>query len=165
MVFTSSTFFLFPKQHVPSPIPPTYHLQSYCCKQILKNKRSDISNEAVVSLQWRLDSLGSIILENHSLQLNGVPSASDDTKDTYRSTLDETGMQEAETMLKTDVVVEEPKTFRQVVLSTLFLTDLVWMCTQRLRSWIFVGMFNSWITRLACGDKMAGNLSIILLKY
>ncbi|KAK7087540.1 equilibrative nucleobase transporter 1-like [Littorina saxatilis] len=45
------------------------------------------------------------------------------------------------------------KTFRQVALSRLFLTDLLWMSVQRLRSWIFVGIFNPWITRLACGDK------------
>ncbi|XP_076434626.1 LOW QUALITY PROTEIN: equilibrative nucleobase transporter 1-like [Babylonia areolata] len=45
------------------------------------------------------------------------------------------------------------KTFLKVALSPLFLTDVMWISVQRLRSWIFVGMFNTWITRLACGDK------------
>ena len=56
------------------------------------------------------------------------------------------------------------KTFRQVVLCPLFLTDLLWISVQRLRSWIFVGMFNPWITRLACGDKTLGkNLQVSVL--
>ncbi|KAK7505907.1 hypothetical protein BaRGS_00002629, partial [Batillaria attramentaria] len=61
--------------------------------------------------------------------------------------------QESEAMIQSVTSPESRKTFRQVALSPLFLTDLMWMSFQRLRSWIFVGMFNPWITRLACGDK------------
>jgi hypothetical protein len=58
---------------------------------------------------------------------------------------------------------EKPKTFRQVVLSPLFVTDVVWISVHRLRSWLFVGMFNPWITQLACGDRALGLCYIILL--
>lgn len=46
----------------------------------------------------------------------------------------------------------ENMTFRQVLCSPLFWTHLVWFSSQRFRNWIFVGVFNPWITRLACGD-------------
>ncbi|KAL8580959.1 hypothetical protein ACOMHN_017526 [Nucella lapillus] len=61
--------------------------------------------------------------------------------------------QELESILLGGEKKTEGKSFRQVALSPLFLTDLLWISVQRLRSWIFVGMFNPWITRLACGDK------------
>ena len=48
------------------------------------------------------------------------------------------------------------KDFKKIAVSPLFFFDLMWMCFQRLRSWFFVGMFNPWITRLACGDKALG---------
>lgn len=63
---------------------------------------------------------------------------------------------EGESMLQRKSSDEGKKTFRQVALSPLFLTDLLWISFQRLRSWIFVGMFNPWITRMACGDKALG---------
>ena len=73
----------------------------------------------------------------------------------------DSGAPEGEIMLlkKTS---SDRKTFRQVALSPLFLTDLLWISVQRLRSWIFVGMFNPWITRLACGDKALGKFIVSL---
>ena len=72
---------------------------------------------------------------------------------------------EGESMLQRKSIDEGKKTFRQVALSPLFLTDLLWISFQRLRSWIFVGMFNPWITRMACGDKALGILFNLLLVY
>ncbi|KAL5016279.1 hypothetical protein ScPMuIL_005868 [Solemya velum] len=49
--------------------------------------------------------------------------------------------------------MKPPKTFKQEMLSPLFMWDLMWMCFQRLRSWFFIGAFNPWITHMAGGDK------------
>ena len=67
-------------------------------------------------------------------------------------------------MLENDVFEEEEEegqteemvTLKQVLTSTLFIWDAVWMCCHRLRSWFFVGIFNPWITHLAEGNLETG---------
>ncbi|ESO97379.1 hypothetical protein LOTGIDRAFT_114888 [Lottia gigantea] len=44
-------------------------------------------------------------------------------------------------------------TFKKVLLSPLFLFLVFWISVHRLRGWMFIGVFNPWMSRLVCGDR------------
>ncbi|XP_064612367.1 equilibrative nucleobase transporter 1-like [Liolophura sinensis] len=48
---------------------------------------------------------------------------------------------------------ERETSLRKELCSPLFIMEVAWMSFQRLRSWLFVGVFNPWITTLAAGDQ------------
>ncbi|XP_025089187.1 solute carrier family 43 member 3-like isoform X2 [Pomacea canaliculata] len=159
LIFTGSTFFLLPRMHIPSPLPPSYRLRSDVCRRLHAKTKS--ANNTHAKMEYRIDEMGSAVLLE-SLAVTDVDGNNTHAnhESVYPEKLDaaEEGeglqsVQEKDGVIPSDGRPTDSKTFRQVALSPLFITDLVWMCVQRLRSWIFVGMFNPWITRLACGDK------------
>ena len=188
LILTTSTFCLLPKNRIPFPVTPGYRLRCFLCHR-LRGRRLEAhiptSNEwrvdpngSIILTRGFSASRGSLDGDEPSPMedRNGKPLSSDGdlqppkditltvsphgdgTADNTDHPDTESAPVEGESMLH-NKAKEKRKTFRQVALSPLFLTDLVWMSVQRLRSWIFVGMFNPWITRLACGDKALGRVA------
>ncbi|XP_041349137.1 solute carrier family 43 member 3-like [Gigantopelta aegis] len=158
LIIISSTFLLHKKHHLPWPIPPDYVLElNTCCRQ-KKNARQENGpddktwtlnvNGSMVNLSSKDKPTGSVAVD---LPVTKGEVKKDKEKSTTHTEVEEDQKIE-ETFLRTGDTTPV-KDFSKIALSPLFLFDLMWICIQRLINWFFVGFFNPWITRLACGDK------------
>ncbi|KAK6190672.1 hypothetical protein SNE40_002484 [Patella caerulea] len=171
LVVTFGTFCLLPRYRLPWPQPTKYKYRPFIYRLLVRKKSVTLENEGIsrpLNKELTMDEFGSvmvyedtlsqqIVIENDIVKFDGK-----DGKDVIelnggKCKLVEENIKESDSKPKADekrnpdnVIV--PK-FSKMLLSPLFLWDLMWMCFQRLRNWMFIGVFNPWMTRLACGDK------------
>ncbi|XP_071093116.1 equilibrative nucleobase transporter 1-like [Haliotis cracherodii] len=141
-----STAVVHRKSHFPWPLPPNYKFRFTLSKYLRNKKDSHHDNDANVI--WRSNDNGSMMIVKNP-EMNSTSE--------NKEFLNDEKLIDSENNINglTASVAERTRTptMLEVMKTPLFMCNLMWMCFQRLRSWFFVGMFNVWITRLACGDK------------
>ncbi|XP_046546190.1 solute carrier family 43 member 3-like [Haliotis rubra] len=147
-----STVIVHRKSHFPWPLPPDYKFRYYnfsTCQHFRNKKERHYDTDANVI--WRSNENGSMMIvkkiEEKSTSENRKSLIGD------KVTNDEKCGDSANGLSASVPEQTRTPTMLEVMKTPLFIWNLMWMCFQRLRSWFFVGMFNVWMTRLACGDK------------
>ncbi|XP_074645509.1 equilibrative nucleobase transporter 1-like [Tubulanus polymorphus] len=165
-----STFIFFPKSRIPSPAPPDYSTKmmkriSRCCR-----KKSDTNHEPE---QQRDDENQEVCnkfldLPKHDLRSKMFSSAphlnqlqknelifgkASSLCDFIDHDLVKEDLAETQSDNLSLYSEYETRNFRRILLNPLLISDVLWVCVQRLRNWFFMSLFHVWITDMSNGDK------------